>query len=225
MVIVTAVMLCARESPAASDQLAEESWPLSVLTLGTSLTANYQWPHELGKSLAQCFGATLDIEIKARAGANSSQGAQQFMSRRMRYPDIVLVEFAANDSNLMNGVDLAVSRRNHESLLALIRETSPRSKIVLMIMGPAFGLRGLIRPSLSNYHAMYSSLAVGSDMALIDLTVSWERLLSTAAYKELYPDGLHPTQSAASQVVIPAIRNKISELLKLNSPKDCGHNL
>lgn len=222
MVLSAAVILCASDSSASDNGFARNDLTVSVLALGTSLTANYQWPRELGDALAQCLGGKVDIENAALAGANSRQAAMQFSSRRLKNPDVVLIEFATNDADYFDGVDLAVSRRNHASLFKLIRDSSPRSTLVLMTMGPAFGLRGWVRPNLADYYGMYRDLAGSHDVTLIDFAPIWEKRVAGTSNWELFPDGLHPTQSASSRVILPALRDRIGDLLRPNQPKICA---
>lgn len=209
--MAAAAVVFAVQSQAIGAQSAQTQ--VAILTLGTSLTANYQWPQELAELLAERYGPGTQVENKARAGATSRHALEQFNTRRTLNPDIVLVEFVANDADWLDGLNLGASRANHMALIASIREKSPRSKVVLVIMGPVFGLRGAIRPRLTDYYAMYRQLAASNDVALIDLSLSWERLLAEADSKDLFPDGIHPQQSAASQVVLPALRRKIDELV------------
>lgn len=220
-VLSAAAIIFASDSSAIDNGLAKKDLTVSMLALGTSLTANYQWPRELEDALARCLGAKVNLENAARVGANSGQAVMQFTSRRLKNPDLVLIEFATNDADYFDGVDLATSRSNHASLFKLIRDSSPRSTLVLMTMGPAFGLRGWVRPSLADYYGMYRDLAASHDVMLIEFASVWERRLVESASRELFPDGLHPTQSVASQVILPILRDRIGSFYRPNQPNTC----
>lgn len=214
-------ILGTHDSLASSDVDGKDDAEVTLLALGTSLTANYQWPHELSMQLSQCLARKVDIEILAVGGANSNQAAKQFNSRRNRKPDIVLVEFAINDADLLVGIGLDKSRSNHKVLLGRIRKEVPSAQVVLMTMNPAFGLRGWVRPQLSKYYEMYRVLATYNDVPLVDLAPTWSKTLSVTGYKVQLPDGLHPTQTAASRIILPALRNKIGDLFRNRVPNAC----
>lgn len=217
-------ILGAHDSLAISDAAGKDDAEVTLLALGTSLTANYQWPHELARQLSRCLARKVDIEILAVAGANSKQAAKQFSSRRNRRPDIVLVEFASNDADLLDGIGLDKSRSNHKALLGRIREDVPGAQVVLMTMSPAFGLRGWVRPQLFEYYEMYRGLAAYNDVPLVDLAPTWSESLAATGYKVQLPDGLHPTQTAANRIILSALRNKIGDLFRIRVPNACVNN-
>lgn len=220
-VLSVIAILGAHDSLAGSDAAGKNDAEVTLLALGTSLTANYQWPHELAKQLSRCLARKVDIEILAVAGANSSQAAKQFGSRRNLRPDIILMEFASNDADFMDGLGLEKSRSNHKALLGRIREESPRAQVVLMTMNPAFGPRGWVRPQLIEYYEMYRKLAASNDVVLVDLAPTWSESLAATDHKAQLPDGLHPTQTAASRIILPALRNKIGDLFRIRELNAC----
>lgn len=220
-VLSVITILGVHESLASSDAAGKDDAEVTLLALGTSLTANYQWPHELARQLSLCLARKVNIEILAVAGANSSQAATQFSSRRNRRPDIVLVEFASNDADLLDGIGLDKSQSNHKALLGRIREDVPGAHIVLMTMNPAFGLRGWVRPQLMEYQEMYRKLAAYNNVVLVDLAPTWSESLAATGYKVQLPDGLHPTQTAASRIILPAVRAKIGDLFRTRELNTC----
>lgn len=209
------------DSLASSAATGEDDTEVTLLALGTSLTANYQWPHELANQLSRCLARKVDIEILAVAGANSNQAEKQFGLRRNRKPDIVLVEFAINDADLLDGIGLDKSLSNHKALLGRIREEVPGAHVVLMTMNPTFGLRGWVRPKLLGFYEMYREFAARNDVVLVDLAHVWSEILATADYKVQLPDGLHPTQTAASHIILPAVLNKIGDLFRIRGLNAC----
>jgi acyl-CoA thioesterase-1 len=198
-----------------------ENGTVTILALGTSLTANYGWPQKLAQVLSQCLVRQVEIEVLAVPGANSEQAERQFNSRRIPKPDIVLVEFASNDADILDGVTLSQSRRNHNALVARIHADAEHSRIVLMTMSPAFGLRGWLRPSLGNYNAIYRDLAASNHLDLADLNKVWNEFLAATDHKEHLPDGLHPTQVSANKVILPVVLGKIVNLPGIQGKKHC----
>lgn len=192
---------------------------VTILALGTSMTANYQWPHELARELNRCFDQKIYIEVLATAGANSTQADYQFSSRKNRMPDVVMIEFASNDADLLDGVTLDKSRLNHNRLLVRIREEVPRSKVMLMTMSPVFGVRSWFRPRLAHYYAMYRELAKNKDVVLVDIVNGWNKFFVISGDEE-FPDGLHPRQSLASRIVLPEVLNQMK--LILGEHRLCG---
>jgi acyl-CoA thioesterase-1 len=217
-------ILSTHNSLASPDAAREDDAPVMILALGTSLTVNYQWPHELAKQLSRCLARKVKIEVLASAGANSSQATKQFSSRNNRRPDIVLIEFATNDADLLDGVGLDKSRSNHKELFALIREDAPHAQLMMMTMNPVFGLRGWIRPQLSEYYENYRKLAANNNVVLVDIVPIWSGILRGTDYRLHLPDGLHPTQTAANRVILLAVRSKIGGLYRINEPKACLTN-
>jgi acyl-CoA thioesterase-1 len=210
----------AQNALARADSVEKDDKELTLIALGTSLTANYQWPHELAEQLSRCLGRRINIEILAVAGANSSQAMKQFSSRRNQWPDIILIEFAINDADFLDGVELEKSKSNHKALLDRIRVDAPGAKVVLMTMNPVFGLRGRTRPQLIEYYGIYRYLA-GSGIVFADLFPVWHQALAITGYKVQLPDGLHPTQTAASHIILPAVRNKIGDLFRNRETNAC----
>lgn len=223
-VLGTIIILGAQDSLARTDAVGKDDAELTLLALGTSLTANYQWPHELAKQLARCLARKVKIEILASVGENSSHAAKQFIARKNRRPDIVLIEFATNDADFLDGVGLGRSRTNHEDLLARIREDAPDAHLVMMTMNPVFGLRGWLRPRLDAYNQFYRKLAANDGVVLADLFPIWSVSLAETDYREQLPDGLHPTQTAANRTILPILRNKIGDLFQIRGLNVCVTN-
>ncbi len=202
------------------DGVGKDDKTITIASMGTSLTANYRWPRELAEQLSKCLVRKVDVEILAIPGANSSQADKQFSSRKNRRPNIVLIEFATNDADYLRGVGLTKSRSSHKELLIRIRKEVPRAQVVLMTMSPVFGLRGWVRPQLAAYYGMYRELAENNGAVLIDLVPIWGKFLGATGAEKL-PDGLHPTENAASRIILPEARKKIGDLLK-TSDQSCG---
>lgn len=174
-----------------------------IVFLGTSLTANYQWPEQLQTDLEACFKAPVSITKIALGGATSRWGTKQLDQALELSPDVVFIEFMANDADLRNQLSLAESRRVHEAMITEIQERSHQASIVLLATNPARGLRALLRPSLRHYYKAYREIAQNSELWFVDLYSSWRTAEETQ--HGLYLDGIHPTPEATAAIVAPRL--------------------
>jgi lysophospholipase L1-like esterase len=178
--------------------------PLRLAVMGTSVTARYAWPQELAAALSSCLPHPVLLGTFAKAGMGSAWG-ETVVADVVRFdPDIVLIEFVGNDSDIRHLRSISGSRATHAGLIAALRAAGRRPAIALMTMNPAFGLRGLLRPWMTAFHDMYRDLARTAGTGLIDTIPRWHALLATADREALMPDGLHPTEEAQSRVMLAA---------------------
>jgi len=183
---------------------------LHILVVGTSLTARYSWPDALAQRLHADFAIPVEISRVTRPGETSAWGMKQVDAIIGKSPDVVLVEFAINDADLRHWLSLANSVENHTYLISGIREELPSAKIILMTMNPAFGLRRLLRPRLGSYYEAYSDLARNANVGLVDLYPRW---LGIDGLRSLIPDGVHPTDTAANEVIVPVLARYLKDFV------------
>ena len=195
--------------------------PLSIVFLGTSLTANYTWPNEIGAKLSHCLDQKVVVENLAVAGANSEDGLEQLRQMHSNNPKLVLVEFSVNDADIWDGLSLHASRVHHEALIEAVRLNSAKTEIVLLTMNPVHGMRGLMRPYLLEYYRLYKDLAAAKGVAFADLHVAWDQVLSPSTVSAMLPDGLHPSASASSQVAKSALFPAILQVLGAPRTERC----
>jgi len=184
---------------------------LRMTAFGTSLTAGDAWPDRLATVLAACSGRRVSVARVAAPGADSAWALERVDLVAAQRPHLVLVEFAINDADLLDGVSLARSRTRHDALLDALAREIPDARIMLMTTSPVQGIvRRLQRPRLPAYYAMYRALADARGTALADLAPRWR-----AAAGELprHPDGLHPAPEAARAVIVPALAGLIGAAL------------
>jgi hypothetical protein len=182
-----------------------------VVVLGTSLTARAAWPEQVARALSDCAGRPLDVQVVARPGANAAWGAEQAAHVAGMGPALVLVEFEANDSDMLGGLWPWESRQMHARILSEIQHKSAETETVLMIMNPAYGARGLARIARPFYRQSYYRLAREHGIGLVDMTGSWRKLVAVLGRDTVIPDGLHPTDDAASDIVVPALLAALCE--------------
>lgn len=187
--------------------------PLRLAILGTSLAARYAWPGALAARLSACLPQPVALGLFAKPGMGSAWGETVVAEAARFDPDIVLIEFLANDADLRHLRSIAGSRDSHARIIAALRAGGRAPAIALMTMNPAFGLRGLMRPRQAAFDAMYRGLAREAGTGLIDLAPRWREALRTADRATLIPDGLHPTEAAQAAITLPPIRAALAATL------------
>jgi acyl-CoA thioesterase I len=185
-----------------------EAQPTRIVTLGTSLTATGGWQTPLADRLTRCLRKPVDIVNHGKSGANSQWGLSEIANVAAARPDIVLIEFSANDASLHGGVSLATSRANITTIVNDLRTQAPGVRIVLMAMNPMHGLRGAMRPALDDYYDLYRELAGSLGIAFVDLRPAWRRL-SDSELKAAIPDGIHPNDTEATKIMMPTLAQAI----------------
>lgn len=188
--------------------------PLTIVALGTSLTARADWPSALASSLSACGEREVRVVTVAQPGAGSDWGRGQVGRVAALAPALVLVEFTINDADLGRGRRLANAETDMVALLDALARAAPQAQTVLMTMSPAFGPRGWIRPWLADHEAAYRQLVRARGIGLIDLAPLWRDALAGAGdRRSLLPDGLHPTPAAVATVALPTMRDRIAAAL------------
>lgn len=184
--------------------------PLTIVAMGTSLTARGGWQQPLREALERCLRRPVAVETVARSGASSSWGLKAVDEVAAKGPDVVLVEFATNDAALNRLLTRQASRTNLRAILARLSGLEPKPRIIVMAMNPVFGLRGLLRPFLSCYIEAHRELAAEFGAEFIDHGPAW-RALGRQALRGAIPDGIHPEPAAAASVIVPALLGLLSE--------------
>lgn len=179
--------------------------PLSILTYGTSLTALYAWPDDLGADLEACLGVAVEVTRLARPGAGSDWATAVLDQAVTVDADLVVLEFAINDADLTDGASFARSRENHAALLEAL---TPDAPVILMTMNPVTGTKRLTRPGLARYYGLYAELAVAPRVGLLDLTPRWRMAFDEGT---TLPDGLHPDDGDASRLIVPPLAAMIAQ--------------
>lgn len=186
-----------------------------IVVLGTSLSAKYGWPSLFRDRLAACLDRTPDLELVARPGANSGWGLDQVARVIAANPDLVLIEFAINDADLKDGVWRAESAAHHRDILAELATALPDARVLLMTMSPVRGWQILFRPRLAGYYALYPEIGEETGAGVLDLYPRW---LTNPSARESFPDGVHPTEAAATDILLPPLLRTVGQALG----RDCA---
>lgn len=185
---------------------------LRITVFGTSLTADYSWPDGLQEALATCLARPVEVTRIAQGGMGSGWGMGQVPAVISSAPDLVLIEFGINDADLRRATTLGASLRRHNRIIGTLREARPGAGILLMTMTPATGIKRLIRPRLPDYDMQIRSMAETLDAGLADLAPRW------AAAGMPPEDGVHPTDPAATEVILPVLTDLIPPALDAVCP-------
>lgn len=177
---------------------------LRIVALGTSLTARGGWSEPFAEALAECQERPVEISVIARPGATSSWGREQIDRVLGANPDLVLIEFAVNDSALQNFVTLAESARNIRAIISALNASSRPPKIYLMAMNPVHGAKAWLRPSLAAYEEAHRAVAGEQGAGFIDTRAAWMRL-GEGERQRLIPDGLHPDPREDARIIVPTL--------------------
>jgi acyl-CoA thioesterase-1 len=159
-----------------------------VLFFGTSLTAGYGLdPEQAFPSLIEKKAEAEGLPIKAVNGGLSGEttaGAARRIDWALRTPaDLVVVEGGANDA--LRGLSPDAARTNLEQVIAAIRQTQPRAKIVLIQMEapPNYGAT-----YTRSFRAIYADVARKENVPLLPFLLS-----GVAGISHLnQADGVHP---------------------------------
>ncbi|MGB3178989.1 MAG: SGNH/GDSL hydrolase family protein [Albidovulum sp.] len=175
---------------------APEGRPLHIVAFGTSLTARALWPDQVAESLSACIGAPVTAARIATAGANSADGLQMIERVIGQNPDLVFVEFAINDADILDGLSPRKSRDMHAAIIRKLRTARPDLAIVLIATNPASGLRGLARPRLDAYYGAYPEIAQSEGTGFLAAYPRW-----LAKGTGAITDGLHPEPDAEADLM------------------------
>jgi lysophospholipase L1-like esterase len=187
-------------SSPASDNPAE----VRLLALGTSLTARGGWLQPLATALGWTWRRPVQAINMGGPGRTSAWGLARLADAARVRADIALIEFASNDADVRRAITPARSRANLAALIDGLRTADGTTRIFVMTMSPALGLRGLLRPALADYYRGYHEVAAARRAELIDIYAAWRRL-SPAELHAAIPDGLHPTAAAHRRITLPTI--------------------
>lgn len=182
--------------------------PVIVAAFGTSLTHQSGWLKPLQEKLTRCLGRQVTVLDFGKDG-ETSEGALKSVGQVIKaHPNVVLIEFSANDAAWFKGFSLKRSRENTGKIVQAILGALPETKIFLMTMNPAWGPRRWIRLNLDAYYSLYEPLASELGVGYIDNRPAW-RALRENELRAGIPDGAHPLPELVSRLLVPTIAKAI----------------
>ncbi|MGO4440717.1 SGNH/GDSL hydrolase family protein [Rhizobium sp. RAF56] len=189
-------------------QAESENRPLEIVTFGTSLTARGGWQEPLRAALSTCLSRPVEISIVAKAGATSQWAIGQIDAVVSAAPDVVLLEFYANDAALNRFMTVDASRRNVATILDGLHRGLPQSRVLVMAMNPFIGMRGWMRPFAESYIEAHREEAEKRSMEFVDHRPAWTRLYGDDL-AAVIPDGLHPLPEKAADAMVPTLVERL----------------
>ncbi|KAB0680431.1 SGNH/GDSL hydrolase family protein [Aureimonas leprariae] len=175
-----------------------------VATFGTSLTARGGWQKPLEEALRTCLLRPVEVRTVARSGSTSDWGLEHVGDVVALAPDVVLVEFYANDAALHRPITLWGSRGNIAEIFRELRAGLPNARLYGMGMNPFTGRRNWGRPLLGLYIAAHRAAAETLGDGFVDFAPLWAKL-TPDEIADAIPDGSHPRPEIASRIMVPEL--------------------
>jgi acyl-CoA thioesterase-1 len=174
--------------------------PAVIACFGDSLTAGYglqpgqSYPDILQRKLDRT-GQQFRVVNLGVSGETSGDGLARLRAVLALKPDLVVLEFGANDG--LRGVPVRAAAGNLERMIRTLRNAGARVVLAGMTLPPVFGADYNRR-----FQAMYCDLAVQYDLTLIPFFL--EGVAGHPAFMQ--PDGLHPNAEGARRVAETVFR-------------------
>lgn len=186
-----------------------------IVTYGTSLTAASAWVKQVEQALTERYPELVKVTNSGSPGKHSHWGVQNLQKRVIDLePDVVLIEFAINDSVAKFNCPLEKAKANLELMITRIQTELPDCVIILQVMNPVIGTKGPAghRPHLDDYYQMYRDVAAARKLVLVDHAPAWKVVLDQGedAFHDLVPDSLHPNAEGCKQIITPGILEALS---------------
>ncbi|MGV3618871.1 MAG: SGNH/GDSL hydrolase family protein [Fimbriimonas sp.] len=184
---------------------------LHIALYGTSLSSHGAWTDQLREALDRRYAGRIRWTNASGSGKNSDWGLRKLKERVLPLrADAVLLEFGVNDAVARFNLPVSRSRANLERMIDRIRQTNPKTEIILQVTNPVTGRPAGdsgYRPHLDNYYAMIRQVAVAKRTVLVDHEVQWRRAMRRAPhlFRQWLPDGLHPSPAGCANVVTPTL--------------------
>lgn len=179
-----------------------------LVVFGTSLTARGGWRAPLATRLSSCLKRDVSVSMVARSGATSLWGLEHVNEVVQLRPDVVVIEFYANDAALNRMVTLGRSRETIDGILTELRQRLPRARLIVQVMNPFSGIRGMIRPFVDNYIDAHLAQAKHHGAEIVDHRPVWLAMPASELANAI-PDGAHPLPDAAAKVIVPSLARQI----------------
>lgn len=200
----------------------------TVVVYGTSLSINGQWAKALGSWFEKEFPGKVAFHNSAKAGMHSNWGVENLEKRVLaKNPDLVFIEFSANDAATKHRISLEKSVANLDHMVKALRRHHPQVDIVLQTMNPAWDSPanpakkyGSDRPDLEAYNDMVRRYAHERALPLVDHYPNWLKMRkdSPEEFQKAVPDGIHPHGGSSMAVTWPAVRDLLERTRAVVNP-------
>ena len=196
----------------------------TIATMGTSLTGgSSKWVTPFSAWLSEQYGDKAKV-VNFGVGASASerylrgQSGLDVVKKVARLkPDVVFIEFAVNDAYTPYKISLDDSKRNLNKIIDQILDANPSTEVILMTMNGAMDVPSKRvtgakdRPRIAEYYQGYRDVARKRNLRVCDAWPHWQKLMkkNPSRFLEFVPDGLHPTQKAYQQVLMPILKETL----------------
>ncbi|MCW1884935.1 SGNH/GDSL hydrolase family protein [Luteolibacter flavescens] len=187
----------------------------TVVVYGTSLSINGAWAKALREYFDKEFPGQVTFANAAQAGMHSNWGVANLQKRVLdRKPDLVFIEFSANDAATKHKISREKSRANLDAMVKSLRGQNPQVDIVLQTMNPAWDSPSnpakkyaTDRPELESYYDVYRSYAKENGLPLADHFPAWAKMMKDdrERFEKSVADGIHPQAEPSLAVTWPTV--------------------
>ena len=177
----------------------------TIICFGTSLTSHGRWVKMLSDALENEFPGQAKVINSGGSGKTSKWGLEVLGHKViLKKPDLVLIEFCVNDSNIGNNIPVEQSNRNLETMISRIKSARPSCEIIPMTMTAPIKKN---KPDLDAYYDGYKAVAKKYNLKLIDINKHWKQLQKEdpAKYKKYVPDGVHAKEEGCKKMIMPVL--------------------
>ncbi|QHS54324.1 SGNH/GDSL hydrolase family protein [Mucilaginibacter sp. 14171R-50] len=188
----------------------------TLVVYGTSLSAaegGQAWVKAVSDAINNKYQQNLTVYNAARSAMWSTWGVQHLEDSVIsKKPDAVLMEFSMNDAFLDYKTSVALARLNLNYMIDRIKLFNPKCEVILQVMNIPINVHAQQRPHLLQYYNMYRQVAKQRGLLLIDHYNNWKKILNrgTAEYLKYVPDGIHPDENGAREIVAPLVLKKLT---------------
>ena len=193
----------------------------TVVVYGTSLSINGAWAKSVKEYFDKEFPSQVTFANAAQAGMHSNWGVENIQKRVLtRQPDLVFIEFSANDAATKHKISREKSEANLDQMVKALRQQNPQVDIILQTMNPAWDSPtntakkyGTDRPELESYYDVYRSYAQKNHLPLADHYPNWAKIKKDdrQRFEKDVTDGIHPQPEPSLAVTWPTIREMLEK--------------
>jgi len=193
----------------------------TVVVYGTSLSINGAWAKALREYFDKEFPDQVTFANAAQAGMHSNWGVENLQKRVLsRQPDLVFIEFSANDAATKHKISREKSEANLDQMVKALRQQNAQVDIVLQTMNPAWDSPtntakkyGSDRPELESYYDVVRHYAKANHLPLADHFPNWAKIKKDdpQRFEKSVADGIHPQSEPSLEVTWPTIRELLEK--------------
>ena len=193
----------------------------TVVVYGTSLSINGAWAKATREYFDKEFPDQVTFANAAQAGMHSNWGVENLQKRVLtRQPDLVFIEFSANDAATKHKISREKSEANLDQMVKALRQQNPQVDIIVQTMNPAWDSTtntakkyATDRPELESYYDVYRSYAQKNHLPLADHYPNWAKIKKDdpQRFEKDVADGIHPQSEPSLAVTWPTIRELLEK--------------